>query len=133
MVALTYVGLQPYYARFVFVDRSPWSRFFSEFPDRKTPGYVDLVRDAADVIPSGATVAVVYPTLEWHGGYSYAYFRAQYFLPGRQVVPLGWPSGPQMARLDDAEWAIVFGARTLDDGWTVVAESDAGRIVRRSR
>lgn len=131
--ALLYVGLQPLYARFLFIDRDPWATMLSTFPDRRTPTYPALVARAAEVIPTGASVAVIYPTLEWHRGYSYAYFRAQYFLSGRRIIPLGWPTGRQEERLDDAEWVIVFSAVPPDGEWTVVYEAPDGRIARRGR
>lgn len=105
----------------------------SGFPDRRTPAYLALVKKAADEVPAGARVAVLYSTLEWHRGYSYAYFRAQYFLPGRAIVPLGWPNGPQPQRVAEADWAIVYGAELPDGNWTVVAEVPDGKLVRRER
>jgi hypothetical protein len=133
LVALAYVGLQPFYARFVVVDRAPWAAMLAEFPDRRFPGYLDLLQRAADVVPHDAAVAVVFPTLEWHRGYSYAYFRAQYFLPGRRVVPLGWPTGARPERLAEAEWVVAFGTPLPDGAWTVVAEVPDGRVARRTR
>jgi hypothetical protein len=133
LVALSWIGLKPLYARFLVIDREPWGAMLSGFPDRKAPGYVGLVRQAADTIPRGEAVAVLFPTLDWHRGYSYAYFRAQYFLPGRKLVPLGWPDGARPDRLSEAGWAIVFGVSPPEDGWTVVATSPDGAIMRRSR
>lgn len=131
--AVVYVGLQPFYARFLVADRAPWAEMLAGFPDRRFVTYPDLLASAAEVIPSDASVAVVFPTLEWHRGYSYAYFRAQYFLPGRRVVPLGWPSGPRPERLAEAEWVLVFATPMPEGEWTVVAEVPDGRVARRTR
>jgi len=133
LAVLAYFGLQPYYVRFLFVDRGPWAQMLTDFPDRRTPAYLDLVKVAAREIPPDASVAVLFPTLEWHRGYSYAYFRAQYFLPGRTVIPLGWPTGAQPARIAEADWVIVFGTDPPEGGWSVVAEVSDGKLVRRDR
>jgi hypothetical protein len=132
LAVFTYVGLQPFYGRFLFVDRSPWAQMLEAFPDRRNPAYLELVKRAADEIPSGDSVAVLFSTLEWHRGYSYAYFRAQYFLPGRTVVPLGWPAGPQPHRIAEAEWAIVFGTDPPDGEWRVVVSGPGGELLRRA-
>lgn len=133
LAALAYIGLQPVYAQFLIVDRRPWAEMLSKFPDRRTPAYADLVRKAAETIPEGASVAVLYSTLDWHRGYSYAYFRAQYFLPGRVVIPLGWPTGSRPERIEEATWAIVYGTGAPDGHWTVMLQMPDGQLLQRAR
>lgn len=133
LAALLFYGLQPFYARFVFVDRRPWADMLSRFPDRRDPTYVDLVKKSSETIPMGATVAVLYSTLDWNRGYSYAYFRAQYFLPGRKVVPLGWPTGAHPGRVTEADWLIVHGADPPGGPWTPVVDLPSGKLLRRQR
>ncbi|HUP65236.1 MAG TPA: hypothetical protein VM557_08145, partial [Thermoanaerobaculia bacterium] len=36
----------------------------------------------------GSRVAIVVPMREWERGYAWAYYRASWFLAGREVVPL---------------------------------------------
>jgi hypothetical protein len=36
----------------------------------------------------GDTIAIIVPRMSWDNGYMYAYYRASYFLAGREVLPL---------------------------------------------
>lgn len=49
------------------------------------PRFLEAVR--ARTRP-GDSIALVDPTMSWDRGYSYAYYRASYFLTGREVRPL---------------------------------------------
>lgn len=131
--ALVGVGLRPYYARFLLSGREQWGRYLEEFPDRRAPGYAELLRAADGLIPSGARVAVVFPTLDWPRGYSYAYYRAQYLLAGRVVVPLSWFDRPRPERIAEAEYVVVYRTAAPAGRWDVLFENGDGAIARRSR
>jgi hypothetical protein len=131
LVSLSYIGLRPFWVRLLFTDRKPVAAMLSQAPHRLSPGYVELIRSWEAVIPEGSRVAVVLPRLEWDEGYSYAYFRAQYYLPGRRVIPLGWPTGARPEKLAEADWAIVVGPSTLEGDWVEVRQHNNVRLVRR--
>lgn len=131
--ALVITGLRPFYARFLAADRQGWARHFDAFPDRRAPGYVDLLREAGARIPMGSRVAVVFPTLDWPRGYSYAYYRAQYLLAGRVVIPLSWVDGPRVSRIEEAEYLVVYRSVLPRVEWEVLFENGDGAVVRRTR
>jgi hypothetical protein len=131
--ALVGFGLRPFYVTFLLADREGWARRLEQFPDRRAPGYVELLREAGARIPDGARVAVVFPTLDWPGGYSYAYYRAQYILAGRVVVPLSWFDRPRPERLSEAEYTVVYRTAPPAGRWTVLFQNADGAVARRSR
>lgn len=131
--ALVGFGLKPYYVRFLVGDRAGWGRYLEQFPDRRAPGYIELLRIAEGHIPPGARVAIVYPTLDWPRGYAYAYYRAQYVLAGRIVVPLAWFDRPRPERIDEAEYVVVYRAAPPAGRWAILAQSADGAVARRSR
>jgi len=77
-------GLKPLYLRALFDDMSG----DINRPDRRTPDYPAFLSEVARRTRSGESVAIVAPMRHWHSGYSYAYYRATYFLAGRRVVPI---------------------------------------------
>lgn len=130
--ALVGFGLRPFYARFLVADRQGWGRHLDSFPDRRAPGYVELLREAGAHVPPGGRVAIVFPTLDWSGGYSYAFFRAQYLLAGREVVPLSWSDGPRAGRITEAEYAVVYRTVPPGNGWRTLFRNRDGAILRRT-
>ena len=61
--------------------------------DRR-PFYPEFMRFLGEVrarTGPGDTIAIVVPTFRWDGGYAYAYYRASYLLPGREVLPIMTP------------------------------------------
>jgi len=131
--ALVGFGLKPFYVTFLSADRDGWGRHLDQFPDRRAPGYVELLRAAADRIPAGSRVAIVFPTLEWSRGYSYAYFRAEYLLAGRVVVPLSWFDRPRPERIVEAEYVVVYRSGPPPGRWQIVFRNGDGAVARRVR
>lgn len=131
--ALVGFGLKPYYVTFLFADRAGWGRHLEAFPDRRAPGYAELLRAAGDQIPAGARVAIVFPTLDWPRGYSYAYFRAQYLLAGRVVVPLSWFDRARPERIGEAEYVVVYRSAPPAGRWQILFQNADGAVARRSR
>jgi hypothetical protein len=131
--ALVLFGLKPFYARFLVADRQAWGTRLDAFPDRRAPGYVDLLREADPRIPAGSRVAIVFPTLDWPGGYSYAYFRAQYLLAGRVLIPLSWFDRPQPERIEEADFVVVYRAAPPRGRWQILFQNRNGAVARRER
>jgi hypothetical protein len=68
--------------------------------------------------------------MSWDNGYSYAYYRASYFLTGREVLPLVTPqNAPLQQNFRTAKYIAVFGAglRVPAD---VVWQSGRGALMR---
>lgn len=77
-------GFKPLYLRALFGD----ARGEVNDPDRHAPGYPAFLEEVARRTRPGQSIAIVAPTRLWHYGYSYAYYRATYFLVGRRAVPI---------------------------------------------
>ena len=80
-------------------------------PDRRTPEYPAFLAEVARRTKPGQSIAIVVPMRHWDAGYSYAYYRASYFLAGRRVVPLVDPDDrvhPERLREADfiAAWRV---------------------------
>src|SRR5204862_7703310 len=70
------------------VHRAQLARAYASFADRLWPEYPRFLEGVRAHTQSGDSIAVVVPTFDWDRGYSYAYYRASYFLTGREVLPL---------------------------------------------
>lgn len=57
-------------------------------PDRRTQDYPAFLAEVARRTKPAQSIAIVVPMRYWNAGYSYAYYRASYFLAGRRVVPI---------------------------------------------
>lgn len=77
-------GFKPLYLRALFGD----ARGDVNRPDRRTPDYPAFLQEVARHTRRGQSIAIVAPMRYWHSGYSYAYYRATYFLVGRRVIPI---------------------------------------------
>lgn len=130
---MIFFGMRPFYPGFFFQARSQWGKHLDGWPDRRAPGYRHLLLEADRVVPAGSRVAVLFPTLEWGRGYSYAYYRAQYFLAGRILIPLAWTDGPRTARLSEAEYVVVYQSAIPRGGWEIVFSNSDGLIARRAQ
>ncbi|MEA2328320.1 MAG: hypothetical protein QOE68_3279 [Thermoanaerobaculia bacterium] len=103
------------------------------YPDRAWPDYPRFLQGVREHTQPGDTIAVIVPSMSWDGGYSYAYYRASYFLTGREVLPLVTPLDarlPQNFRV--AKYVAVFGVglRVPAD---VVWRSGRGALLRLRR
>ena len=75
-----------------FADRSAIADMFGRYADGAWwPEYPRFLEEVRARTHDGDSIAILVPTRHWDGGYSYAYYRASYFLPGREVLPLVTP------------------------------------------
>ncbi len=81
-------AFEPFYLRIFMIDRKREEAAFSALPFRKMPGLQTFLQGVDAQTPPGARIAIWLPFHQWEGGYGYAYYRASYLLPGKQVVPL---------------------------------------------
>src|SRR6266852_2692824 len=81
-------GFQPFYLRIFAIDRAREGAAFAELPFRKMPGLKNFFEGVDAHTPPRTRIAIWVPFRQWQGGYGYAYYRASYLLPGKQVVPL---------------------------------------------
>src|ERR1051325_2786429 len=87
LVALIAFRVEPRLLR-VLYQRPAYARFYARFADRLWPQYPQFLEGVRAHTQDGDTIAIVAPTLDWDGGYMYAFYRASYVLSGREVLPL---------------------------------------------
>ncbi|HXH39941.1 MAG TPA: hypothetical protein VNN08_15025 [Thermoanaerobaculia bacterium] len=116
-----------------FVDRKPYARALAVYPDRQWPQYPRFLTGVREHTKPGDSIAVVVPAMGWDDGYSYAYYRASYFLTGREVLPL---VNPQNGRIPPnfraARYIAAFGVR-LRVPADVIWQGQDGALLRLRR
>jgi hypothetical protein len=87
-------------------------RVMSAYPDRGWSGYPQFLESVRARTKRGDSIALVVPNATWERGYSYAYYRATYFLAGREVLPvIDTHDVPQPENLARARYVATFGRR----------------------
>jgi hypothetical protein len=116
-----------------FFDRTPYARTMAVFPDRQWPDYPRFLAGVREHTKPGDTIAVVVPAMGWDDGYSYAYYRAGYFLTGREVLPLVTPENGRLPEnFRAAKYIAAFGVRVRVPA-DVVWQGDQGALLRLRR
>lgn len=94
--------------------------------------YVQFLRDVRARTRGGERIALVVPVREWDKGYCYAYYRASYFLSGREVLPLVDSSDRlHLENLRRADVVAAWRAAAPPTHRTVVWRGDGGALVAR--
>jgi hypothetical protein len=88
LAAIVVLGVGSRLLELPFIDRAESVRAMTRYPDRAWPDYPLFLEGVREHTKPGDTIAVIVPAMTWDGGYSYAYYRASYFLTGREVLPL---------------------------------------------
>ena len=108
--ALALLAIDPVVIRVALTPRAVMHRFFTIFPDRLWyPDYPAFLEEVRAHTQPGDSIAIVVPAMRWDDAYSYAYYRATYFLTGREVLPL--------VRRDDASLPQNFGRAKYIAAW----------------
>ncbi len=116
-----------------FIDRTNAHESMTMYPDRGVwwPDYPRFLEAVRAHTKSGDSIALADPTMRWDAGYSYAYYRASYFLSGREVLPLVGPDDRRiMANVGRAQYVAVWHNRP-PRGRPVVFAGYGGVLVRR--
>jgi hypothetical protein len=130
--AIVVASIDPVLLRFPFYDRAVLAPLFERYADRQWVQYAAFLRGVRAHTRGGETIAVLAPTLDWDHGYSYAYYRASYFLSGREVLPLADEARRvHPENLQRAELVAVWRAAVPPTHRTVVWSGDGGVLVRR--
>jgi hypothetical protein len=131
LAALVAASVEPRLLLIPFVDRGAEAKALAAFPDRQWPRYPRFLEGVRARTSPGDTVAIVVPVMDWDQGYSYAYFRASYFLTGRRVLPLIDPrNGALPESFAAARYVAAFDA-TLAVPAEVVWSGEGGTLYRR--
>jgi hypothetical protein len=130
LAAIVAMCLEPNLLQLAFVDRTAYSRAMAVYPDRQWPQYPRFLEGVRDHTQPGDTIAVVVPAMGWDEGYSYAYYRASYFLTGREVLPLVDPQNRRLPQnLRSVRYVAAFGMR-LRGPAVVVWHGEGGTLSR---
>jgi hypothetical protein len=113
-----------------FIDRAPIAHALTAFPDRQWPPYPAFLEGVRAHTKPGDTIAMVVPELAWDAGYSYGYYRACYFLTGREVLPLVTPENGRLPQnFRSARYIAAYHVR-LGMPADVVWQSKDGALLR---
>lgn len=116
-----------------FVDRAPLQRAMEAYPDGQWPQYPRFLAEVRARTKPGDSIALVVPARNWEGGYSYAYYRASYFLAGREVLPvIDERSEPIPQNMRDARYVAVIGV-SLRVPAEVIWQGEGGALLRLPR
>ncbi|HEV7571423.1 MAG TPA: hypothetical protein VGQ21_07965 [Thermoanaerobaculia bacterium] len=110
LAAIVGLGVASRLLELPFIDRGWAATTMARYPDRRWPDYPLFLQGVREHTKPGDTIAVIVPSMNWDGGYSYAYYRASYFLTGREVLPLLTPENvPLQENFRAANYVAVFG------------------------
>jgi hypothetical protein len=127
-------GLEPFYLRIFAIDRAREGATFAELPFRKMTGLKDFLEGVDAHTPPRARIAIWVPFRQWEGGYGYAYYRASYLLPGKQLVPLLALHEDRVAfsNLAQADYVASFGERIEAPGFEKCWQDAHGTLLKAS-
>jgi hypothetical protein len=132
LAAIIVTRIEPHLLRFPFYDRAALAALFARRADRTWMQYAQFLRDARAHTRNGESVAVLVPALRWDGGYSYAYYRASYFLAGREVLPfVDRDDHLHPENLQRADYVAAWRMQAPPTHAKVVWSGDGGVLVRR--
>ncbi|MEA2236512.1 MAG: hypothetical protein QOC81_1236 [Thermoanaerobaculia bacterium] len=130
LAAIMVMCFEPSPLRMPFLRRALQTPELAGVPDRQWALYPRFLEGVRAHTRPGDTIAIVFPVMGWDAGYSYAYYRASYFLAGREVLPLADPQDhPLPQNLRDARYVAVFGA-TLPMPASIVWRGEGGTLLR---
>lgn len=111
-IMIATVSLNPTLLRFPLDDLDMLNKTFTRTADRAWyPDYPAFLDDVRAVTKNGDSIAIAVPTTGWWDGYAYAYYRASYFLAGREVLPLVTPESKLIpANLSRAKYVAAWHA-----------------------
>ncbi len=127
-------GLEPFYLRIFAIDRASQGAVFAELPFHKMRGLKSFLEGVDARTRRGARIALWVPYRQWEGGYGYAYYRASYLLPGKQVVPLLALHEDRVAfsNLAQADYLASFGERIEAPGFESCWQDEHGMLLKAS-
>jgi len=120
-IAVISVSTDAIVFKVAFANRAKMNHEFTTYPDRGWSSYPEFLESVRAHTKPGDSIALVVRTMSWDDGYSYAYYRAAYFLAGREVLPL--------LREDDMPLPQNFGRATYVAAWHRNVKDDTRHVV----
>ena len=127
-------GFEPFYLRIFAIDRAREGAAFAELPFQKMRGLKSFLEGVDAHTPPRVRIAIWVPFRQWDGGYGYAYNRASYLLPGKQLVPLLALHEDRVAfsNLAQADYLASFGERIVAPGFESCWQDEHGMLFKAS-
>jgi hypothetical protein len=127
-------GFEPFYLRIFAIDRARLGAAFAELPFQKMPGLKSFLEGVDAHTRPRARIAIRVPFRQWEGGYGYAYYRASYLLPGKQVVPLLALHEDRVvfSNLGQADYLASYGERIEAPGFESCWQDAHGVLLKAS-
>lgn len=130
LVGLLVVSIEPRMLQMLFIDRESFARELSESPDLPLPAYPRFLEGVRAHTQPGDTIAIIIPRMSWDNGYMYAYYRASYFLAGREVLPLISPENEKLPQNFRAARYIAAFRMNVRTPAEVVWRGERGTLLR---
>jgi hypothetical protein len=130
-VVIALLAIDPSLFRIALANRAAMHAAMTHYPDRGWDAYPAFLEQVRARTKPGESVALVIPAMRWDGGYSYAYYRASYFLAGREVLPLvDRDDVPQPGNFARAKYVAAW-RRDVQPPMRVVWSGDGGTLLER--
>jgi hypothetical protein len=128
-------GFEPFYLRIFTIDRAREGALFAELPFQKMPGLKSFFEGVDAHTPPRARIAIWVPFRRWEGGYRYAYSRASYLLPGKELVSLLALHEDRVvfSNLAQADYLASYGERIDAPGFETCWQDAHGVLLKASR
>lgn len=108
-VTLAVLAPDPGLFRIALANRTTMHAVMTRYPDHGWEGYPAFLDGVRAHTKRGDSIALVVPATRWDGGYDYAFYRASYFLAGREVLPvIDRNSVPQPGNFARAKYVAVW-------------------------
>jgi hypothetical protein len=132
--AIVIGSIEPFYLRIFFADGEHMRQSMTELPYRKLPGFRRFITGVDAHTPPGARIAIWIPYAGWDGGYGYGYYRAPFFLTGKQVVPLQVPfvDKPAPENVALADYVAAWHGAPAISGFVPIWSDEDGVLLGRA-
>lgn len=134
-LAIAIGTFQSLYVRIYTIDLPGLRAAWTELPYRKLPGLRRMLLEVDRRTPDGARILLWLPQHEWDGGYGYGFWRAEYLLARKTVIPLLHPEHDRMepSHLSEADWVVCWRQCPPPPDFVLTWKSDDGSLWRRVR
>jgi len=131
LAAVAATRIDPAYFQAFFADREARARVLVPYIDTRWPRYARFIDAVRAHTAPGDSIAIVTPPSEPREVYPHAYYRASYYLAGREVLPVIDPrSGADIpGNLGAARYVAAYGDAPA--AGELVWKGEGGALYRR--
>lgn len=133
LLMITFGGLELFYLRMFFADRTELRERLAGLPYRKLPGYPEFLAAVMEQTREGDVIVLLTPHAGFEEGYRYAHSRAAYVLEGRRVLAVLGPDDRRDPGAFDRADVVVGWRVKPPPGIAVTWDGADGFVARRER